>query len=136
MKRRRKSKEIDLAVDGTRLTKKEKQELVDFIEQVKHKRKLKPYKPRKRVLIAAEPMADRCLSDTGKIIREPDGIDFVVINKPLTEKERKQISAIIEESKRVQKLRKKKTGKKKYSSKTKLFIAAEPKTKYSVRKKH
>lgn len=47
MKINRKSKEVDLYVDNTRLTKKEKQELVDFIEQVKMKEKLKEKKHRK-----------------------------------------------------------------------------------------
>lgn len=44
MKLRRESKEVDLYVDNTRLTKKEKQELVEFIEQVKLKEKLKEKK--------------------------------------------------------------------------------------------
>ena len=47
MKLRSESKEIDLYVDNSRLTKKEKQELVEFIEQVKLKEKLKVKKHRK-----------------------------------------------------------------------------------------
>lgn len=47
MKLRRASKEVDFYVDNTRLTKKEKQELVEFIEQVKLKEKLKEKKHRK-----------------------------------------------------------------------------------------
>ena len=47
MKIRRNSKEVDLYVDNTRLTKKEKQELVEFIEQIKLKEKLKEKKHRK-----------------------------------------------------------------------------------------
>ncbi len=44
MKLRRVSKEVDLYVDNTRLTKKEKQELVEFIEQVKVKLKEKKHR--------------------------------------------------------------------------------------------
>ncbi len=47
MKLLRESKEVDLYVDNSRLTKKEKQELVEFIEQVKLKEKLKEKKHRK-----------------------------------------------------------------------------------------
>ena len=47
MKHRRESKEIDLYVDNTRLSKKEKQELVEFIEQIKLKEKLKEKKHKK-----------------------------------------------------------------------------------------
>ncbi|MDX2173679.1 MAG: hypothetical protein SFY56_11210 [Bacteroidota bacterium] len=44
MKKRKLSNEVDLYVDNTRLTKKEKQELSEFIEQIKLKQKLKVQK--------------------------------------------------------------------------------------------
>lgn len=47
MKLKRESKEIDLYVDNTRLTKKEKQELVEFFEKIKLKQKLEIRKRQK-----------------------------------------------------------------------------------------
>jgi hypothetical protein len=47
MRTQRVSKEVDLYVDNKRLTKKEKEELVEFIDQLKQKQKLKTAKHRK-----------------------------------------------------------------------------------------
>lgn len=41
MKLRRASEEVDLSVDNTRLTKKEKQELVEFFKELKRKKAAK-----------------------------------------------------------------------------------------------
>lgn len=40
------------------------------------------------------------------IIKEPQGVDFIIQSPPLTEKEKKEISAFISESKKKNALRK------------------------------
>lgn len=48
------------------------------------------------------------------IIKEPDGVDFIIQSPPLTDKERKEISEFI----RASKLQSKKVGKRNISKKT------------------
>ena len=135
------SNEPDLYVVNKKITDKEAKEVSDFIKEYKAKnprrKSNKPkttYSSKLKTSIAAEP-ENRYISDTGKIIREPDGIDFVVINKKLTEKESKELSDYIKKYKHQQKLGKKQPGKSKYTTKIKTSIAAEPKAKYRARKK-
>jgi hypothetical protein len=46
-------------------------------------------------------------------IREPEGVDFVVISKPLTKKDREEIVAFIEKDKKRKRTAKKRTARKK-----------------------
>ena len=108
------SNEPDLYVVNKKITDKEAKEVSDFIKEYKAKnprrKSNKPkttYSSKLKTSIAAEP-ENRYISDTGKIIREPDGVDFVVINKKMTKKERKELGEFIEEYKRKQKEKKKK----------------------------
>ena len=54
-------------------------------------------------------------------IKEPDGIDFIINGKPLTEKEKKAISEFIKADK--EKLAKQKVRKTRVASRTKKTIA-------------
>ena len=54
-------------------------------------------------------------------IKEPDGVDFIINGKPLTEKEKKAISEFIKADK--EKLAKQKARKTKVASRTKKTIA-------------
>ena len=49
------------------------------------------------------------------LVKEPDGVDFIIQSPPLTDKERKEISEFI----RDQKLKGKRPGKREIHSKTK-----------------
>ncbi len=49
------------------------------------------------------------------LVKEPDGVDFIIQNQPLTNKERKEISEFIQ----AQKLKGKRQGKQEIHSKTK-----------------
>ncbi len=46
-------------------------------------------------------------------IREPEGVDFFVINRPLTKKDRKEIVAFIENEKKKRRTPTKRTARKK-----------------------
>ncbi len=46
-------------------------------------------------------------------IKEPEGVDFVIKSKPLTNKERNEISELIKALKKRKSIRKKKAGRKK-----------------------
>ncbi len=54
-------------------------------------------------------------------IKEPAGVDFLIKGKPLTEKEKKAISAFIKADK--EKIAKQKAGRAKVSSRKKTLIA-------------
>ena len=114
--------EIDFVVDPRPLTDKERKMISDFIkaDRMKKAKMTKRLKKSQKGTNKSKRELTRHHKTMG-LIKEPEGVDFVIKSRPLTKKEEGLVSKFIREQKvkRLKKLAAKKTTSKRTNSKKK-----------------
>ena len=110
--------DIDFVVDPRPLTEKERKMISDFIKADKIKKAKTINRLKKSQKGTTKSKLTRHHKPMG-LIREPEGVDFVIKSRPLKKKEAELLSKIIREqkSKKLKKLASNKTASKRVTSK-------------------